>query len=586
MRFIRLPAFLLLLLVFSYNPFYPQYSCASESFFDSNEADYIVVGIGTAGGLMAKKLSDSRKTSVIAIHNGENLTNDPLIKFSKNVVFTVPAILLGQPLPFDPSILPPSLRKELLDLLAKQAPLFPPLYITGQTTPQTFANDRNILWGIAIPEGGASSVNAGAFCKGTRELYAKWEEIAGPNWSVERIFHTYKRLERYHGKTHNSASHGHHGPLKVRMIPHPSLVSKKFTKAIIKATGYPYVVDYNDPNTPIGVSSHMQLTQRGHGGKYRVSSATAFLDDDVMTPDGFGVNGRKLRVHFNSTALRTIWDGDRAIGVEYFQNNKVKRVFAKKGVVVCAGLFSSPFLLHSGIGPQSQLQSLGIPVVVNNPNVGQGLADQPHIITLFSSRVEDAPENSNTIFAEIAWLPAPVGDDKTSRQIRIATVDTIPGLTLALVDLCQPKSRGSVSISSANPLVPPVIDLGALSNPDDLVLYRQAFAIYVKAINKQIHKIDPQYELIFPDPAILDDPVLLTEFIKDEIGCNQHFQSHCRMAPQDQGGVVDSRGRVYGTKNLFVADDSIVPLCMDGSPMASAYLIAENVARMLVEDDD
>lgn len=561
---------------------YPMKALVSDDHFDSSHADYVIVGVGTAGGLMARQLSNDKKTSVIALHNGENLTNTALIKYSKNVVFTVPAMLLGEPLPFNPTILPPSLEKEFLAFLAQQVPLTSPLYITGLTIPQVFADDQEILWGIALPEGGASSINAGAFCKGTRELFAQWEAIAGPEWSVERIFKTYKRIERYHGKTHNSASHGHDGPLNVRQNPHPSCVAKKFTAAVIKATGFPFVLDYNDPNTPIGVSSNMQFTQRGHNGKYRVSSATAFLNKKVMTPDGHGVHGRKLRVHFNSTALRTIWEGNKAIGVEYLQNGQVKQVFARKGVVVCAGLFSSPFLLHSGIGPQSTLTSLNIPVIFDNQYVGQGLTDQPHIVTLFTSNPNDSPENSNSLFAQISWLPAP-GGDPTIRQVRISTVDRIPGLTLALVDLDQAKSRGSVSINSSNPLDPPVIDLGVLSNSDDLALYQQAFSVYLKAINEEIQKIDPQYELIFPDPAILDDPLLLTQFIQEEVGCNQHFQSHCRMAPLDQGGVVDSTGHVYGVQNLIVADNSVNPFGTDGSPMATGYLVAANIARMLLQ---
>ena len=105
----------------------------------------------------------------------------------------------------------------------------------------------------------------------------------------------------------------------------------------------------------------------------------------------------------------------------------------------------------------------------------------------------------------------------------------------------------------------------------------------MKGINQALQAIDPLYQLIFPSPAILDDPVAVANYCQAIVGCNQHFQSHCRMAPFSQGGVVDSTGRVYGVNNLFVADDSVVPLCMDGSPMASAYLIAANIADMLIQ---
>lgn len=529
--------------------------CHHHSRNDTTQADYVIVGVGTAGAVLAKELSDDRKTSVIALQIGENLTQDPLIKFSDNALFTVLSGLIG-----------------------------PPLYQNGLGIPQVDADNRELLWMLATPEGGASSINAGAYCRGTNQVYSQWEAIAGPEWSVNRILATYKKLEDYNGQTPKSNhTRGHHGPIDVRQVQDPTDVSLTFTQAAINATGLPFVLDYNDPKTPVGVSSQWQYTQSGPDGELRVSSATAFLNKKVMTPDGHGVNGRKLLVIFESTALRTIWEGNTAIGVEYINNGEVKQVFAKKGVIVSAGLYSSPFLLHSGVGPASLLQSLGIPVVFNNPNVGQGLADQPRVVTLFTSNPLDTPlESSPGIFAQVSWLPDPVpGADPTKREIRIATINPIPGITAALVDLCQPRSRGSVSINSPNPLDPPVINQGEFTNSEDLQLYVHAFQNYVQNINLALQAIDPFYQLVFPDPAILNDPDLIRAFVKDQVGSNQHFQSHCRMAPIEQGGVVDSTGHVYGVQNLIVADNSIVPQNMDGSPMASAYLIGANIARLL-----
>lgn len=523
----------------------------------SSKADYVIVGVGTAGAVLAKRLTDDKKTSVIALHIGENETENPLIKFSRNAGITVIDGLIG-----------------------------PPFYQNGVTVPQPEANNRALNWAIALPEGGASSINAGAYCRGTNQVYAQWEEIAGPNWSVNRILEIYKQLETYHGETNNPGARGFHGPIDVRQVPDPTQVALKFTEAVIDATGYPFVLDYNDPNTPIGVSSQFQYTQNGPDGKLRVSSATAFLNETVMTPDGRGVKGRKLRVLFDRTALRTIWEGNKAVGVEYLQNGKIKQVYAKKGVIVCCGLKSSFFLLHSGVGPRSLLESFNIPVVYDNPNVGQGLADQPSVRMIFTSNPDDTPLfKFNGLFAQIAWLPAP-GGDPSKRELRLATVNPIPGFTLALLDLCQPRSRGSVSINSSDPLADPVINLGSLTNSEDLALFQEGLQIYLKNINKAFKTIDPSYQLLFPDPAILDDPALVQEFIRENISCNEHFQSHCLMAPLEQGGVVDSTGHVYGVKNLIVADDSVVPLCMDGSPMASAYLIAANIAELLIQHGD
>jgi len=544
--------------------------------FANDRADYVVVGVGSAGGLMAKRLSDDKKTSVIALHTGKNYTESFIIKYAKNTAFSVLSVLLGLPVDLTPFNLPPKIKEELEEFLA----IFnaDTLYETGVSIPQPFADGRQILWAIPRPLAGGTAVNAGAYCRGTNQLYSEWEATAGPEWSVPIILTTYKQLEKYHGETINQAIRGYSGPLEVRQDK-PSKLSQVFTAAEIQATGTPFVLDYNDPATPIGVSSQFQLTRKGHDSFYRVSSATAFLDE-VMHSDGTGKQKRKLKVLFESTALRTIWDGNKAIGVEYSEKGIFKRVYANKGVIVCAGLRSSPFLLQSGVGPAALLNSLNIPVIYDNPNVGQNLADQPNTVMMFSSNPADSNAESNGVFSNIAWLPA-VGGDPGSRQVRISTVDIIPGITVGILDLCQPKSRGTVSISSNNPLDPPVINLGVLSNSDDLTTFVNAYMVYVKGINEALKKIDPLYGLIYPDPAILDDPTLVENFVRGAVGSNLHFQSHCRMAPLDEGGVVDSHGRVYGVENLIIADNSINPQDMDGSPMATAYLVAANIARLL-----
>lgn len=576
MTFFKKMIFCVTLASISHNPLQ-----AKNSDIPDDRADYVIVGVGSAGGLLAKQLTDDKRTSVIALHVGQNFTNSFIVKYAKNTVFSVLSVLLGSPLPFDTSLLnlPPDTKVELDAFLKLTEDAARPLYETGVSTPQVNADNRQILWAIPLPLAGGTSINAGAWCRGTNQLFSQWESIAGPEWSVNTILGIYKKLEHYHGKTNNPKARGYNGPLSVRQDP-PSKLAKVFTKAVIAATGTPFVLDYNDPKTPIGVSSQFQLTRHGHNSFYRVSSATAFLNHHVMKSDGTGVNGRKLKVLFESIGLRTIWDGNKAIGVEYAQNGVVKQVYANKGVIVCAGLRSSPFLLHSGIGPAGLLTSLGIPVVYDNPNVGQGLADQQNTVLIFSSNPKDSNTDGNGIFSQISWLPAP-GGDPTSRQIRFSTVDVIPGVTAAILDLCQPLSRGSVSINSNDPLAPPVIDMGIFSNPSDLALFVSAYSIYVKNINIQLQKIDPLYRLIYPDPSILDDPIILTAFIKEAVGSNLHFQSHCRMAPLSQGGVVDSTGRVYGVQRLIVADNSINPQDMDGSPMATAYLVAANVARLL-----
>jgi choline dehydrogenase-like flavoprotein len=545
--------------------------------------DYIVVGAGTAGAVIAKQLSNDLNSSVIALHNGPNLDNNPLIRLSKYAAITVLMGLIG-----------------------------PPLYAISYTIAQPFADDQKLSWVYALPLGGASSVNAGAWCRGTDQVYEQWEALAGPNWSVQRILDTYIALENYHGVTPNPAARGFNGPLPIRQEAHPSQVSLVFSQAMMQATGLPNVVDYNDPDTPIGVSTRLQYTQSGVGGVIRASSGITFLNPSVMNTNGSGVNGRKLQVIFNATANDIIWQGNKAVGVRFVLDGKTYKLYASKGIIVSAGIKSSSILMRSGIGPAELLHSLKIPVVYNNPNVGQGLSDQPHIILIYTSNPHDSLAGTsnnlgkliaamgkhelgrkllkkigediilrNGLFAQIAWLPAPHGDP-TIRALRFATINPVPGITVGLFDLVQPESRGYIAINSRDPFIEPTMNLGILSNPEDLDLYIEGFQTYIKDMNEQLALIDPEYQMIFPDPDVLNNLQELTDFIRHEVGTNMHFQSHCKMAPQNQGGVVDETGHVYGVKNLLVADDSIVPLGMDGSPMASAYLIAANVVNLLL----
>lgn len=188
----------LLLILSGFNLFF------ANSLICSVTVDYIVVGVGNSGAVVAKILSDDKKTSVIALHNGKNLNQDPIVKLSKNAVFTVPSAIIG-----------------------------PPLFENGETVPQPFVNDREILWAIALPEGGASSINASAFARGTNQAYSKWEAIGGSPWSVKHILKIFKKIETYHGNTTDPLNRGYCGPLSVRQVLPPKAVSTKFAEAVI-----------------------------------------------------------------------------------------------------------------------------------------------------------------------------------------------------------------------------------------------------------------------------------------------------------------------------------------------------------------
>ena len=548
--------------------------------------DYLIIGAGTAGSVLARKLSDNSTTRVVALHNGPNLNQNSLITLSSNSIVAVLNALIGAP-----------------------------LYFIGVSIPQPDADNRTFSWVYALPFGGASAVNANGYARGTTQMYAQWEAINGPNWSTTRILNTFKELENYTGLIITPDARGTSGLLPVWQQPTVARMSSNAFLPALQAAlpGIPTVVDYNDPTVSNCIDPRPQYTQMGASAELRASSAIAFLNNTVIDNNGNGVNGRQLRVIFNATANNIIWQGNTAVGVTYYENGVLKKLYAAKGVIVTAGIKSSAFLMRSGVGPASLLNSLKIPVIYNNPNVGQNLKDQFHILFIYQTNPADSPLNpliaiatsilnalaettvgqqllfyignsvaaQNSLFFQTAWLPVVGGSAADPRAFRFAAINPIPGYAVVLFDLLQPASSGSIVINSTNPFVEPTMDMGIFTNPDDLDNMSNALKVYIKNFTDQIALIDSQYQMVYPDPSILSDDIQLRNFIKSTVGTDMHFQGHCKMAPLNAGGVVDSTGHVYGTKNLIVADDSIAPVAMDGAPMASAYLIAANIANLI-----
>ncbi|MEH7121379.1 GMC family oxidoreductase, partial [Neobacillus vireti] len=373
----------------------------------------------------------------------------------------------------------------------------------------------------------------------------------------------------------------------IRQAPdQPPKVTEKLVQALEQATGFKRILDYNDPRTPLGPFSRWQLFQKNNG--FRESSSTAFLSPDIMTSDGQGVNGRKLMVLYESTALRILFRDGIAIGIEFLTEGKTVKAFARKKVILSAGINSAHLLLLSGIGPESDLKEAGIPVVFDNPNVGQYLTNHTLNYAVFSMNPKDLSELSKDPFALYtggAFLPNPLdGNHSQHRGVQLIGSVSEGKFILAILYL-QPKSRGSIQIQNNDPLKIVLADEGFLENRDDLEAIKKIYRTYVKKTAKRLAKIDPNYRLIEPSIETLDDDEKLEEFIKENFDHNHHQQSALRMAPLQQGGVVDRFGRVYGVNNLLVADASIIPFTVDGNTSAAAYLIGYTIAKHLTEEE-
>src|SRR4051812_33954754 len=270
----------------------------------NNIFDYIVVGSGPAGAVIAKTLTDDKKTSVLVLEAGDNNDNDVPIKDSSYA---------------------PKLEENY----------FPQYFWQGEGVPQEGVNEKSFEWTTGRLSGGGSSINGEQYVRPTSGVLREWERLLGSMWSPRQAIQNFKMLEDFHGETNDPEFHGFNGRLNIRQAPDiPPRVTEKFVQAMELATGFKRIVDYNDPRTPLGPFTQWQLFQKMNG--LRESSSTAFLSSDIMTSEGYGVNGRKLRVLYESTALRVLFKDRTANGIEFLVAGKKVKAFARKKVIISA----------------------------------------------------------------------------------------------------------------------------------------------------------------------------------------------------------------------------------------------------------
>lgn len=528
--------------------------------------DYIVVGTGPAGSVVTKKLSDGNKHTVLTLEAGSNASTNQLVRDSK---FAIPILLYEQ--------------------------FAPQFYIPGHGVPQTDVANRTFPWTGGRVLGGGSSVNNQQYVRPSAAVMGEWEKRLGPIWSPEAETRRFKELENYNGWTTNPSARGSEGRLDIRQIQvNPTNVARKFVSAISQATNLPEILDYNDPNTPIGPFLRYQLYQNPNG--IRASADSAFLSSDIITPEGIGVNGRRLTVSFNSTVTRIIFEQNKAVGIEFLKNGVSYHAYARKKVVLSAGISSVPILMQSGIGDANLLEKYKIPVVVHNPNVGQHYADHPAVVATFNINPNDhvsPTDDPNSLYAGGAFLPDPTpGSDPNRRGIQLfAQAQPLTGdretkhmMTVGAIML-QPKSRGNAVIQNKDPLKITLGNQGYLTDSVDLATFMYTYKVYIKGIAERLAAIDPSYQLVSPSLDIINDDAKLAQFIRDNMGHGFHPQSMNRMDTNPAHGVVNAKGHVHGTENLVIADDTIIPFTVDGNTSAPAFMIGAAIAEEILKDD-
>lgn len=454
-------------------------------------------------------------------------------------------------------------------------------------------NGRTSDWTTGLGLGGGASINGLYYGRGSDAVYSRWESVSGSsNWSLDNILATFKALENYQGLTTTPDARGTNGALSVLQTPTVSQITANVLLPASQAAfpGIPTVQDYNDPSVENCIDPRAQWFIDPSGTE-RASSATAYLNGTVMTPGGQGVNGHKLFLLFDAVAVKIVFNKHGvAKKVIYVKDGQCFEARAKKGVVLASGINSSKLLQLSGIGPAAVLDNAGIKPVFINENVGKHLQNHPlmFVTLLANPNTNGVPPGAPYAFTiHNVYLPVVGGNASDPRMLQIL-FEYIPatGQTPAVIamgfELLNPVSEGSVNIQSDNSFQIAAADDGFYQSPPDLEDMKNAVKVYIRDMLTQLAPIDPPYYQPIPtDPinlVILSgyNDAVVEQYVRNNTNLSldvHHFTSHCKMAPLSEGGVVDGDTRVYGTRNVFVADNSICPVIPDINTAAAAMMI-------------
>lgn len=499
--------------------------------------DYIVIGAGSAGCVVANRLTEHPETTVLLIEAG-NPDTKPEIQ-----------------IPVECTNLPGT-----------------EVDWGYFSEPEPYLNDRQIFCPRGKVLGGSSAINFLLYIRGNLHDYDHWQSLGNPSWSYQDVLPYFKKSE--HQQRGDSQYHGVDGELSVTDVIAPAAISERFVDAAV-ALGYDRNPDFNGVQQE-GVGPFQFTVKDGK----RHSAAAAFLLPILQRPNSTTTTG--------ALATRLLFEGTRTVGVEYLHEGTLHQVKVNQEVIVSAGAFDSPKLLMlSGIGDAEQLQALGISVVVDLPGVGQNLQDHIVVAVPYEATQDLHTATTSNGIAETGLFLHSEGNQEVAPDLELIFGPILwapPGYPnsglgfTGLVVLTHPQNIGSVSLRSPNPQDAPMIRLNYLQSQSDV----QKLVDAIKLM-RQLFQTSAFDEFrgreVAPGADVTNDEALVA-YIRETCGTVFHPIGTCKMGT-DPMAVVDPELRVHGVQGLRVVDASIMPTLITGHTNAPTIMVGEKAAHLI-----
>ncbi len=518
--------------------------------------DYVIVGAGSAGCVLANRLSEDPSVRVLLLEAGGS---------DRSLNIKIPAAF------------------------AKQ--FHTKLDWDFATEPEPHVDGRSLYIPRGKALGGSSSMNAMLYVRGRPLDYDSWEAQGAPGWGYRDVLPYFRRSEdNVRGA---SEYHGAGGPLRVSEQRSPRPMNRRFLAAC-EAAGIPRIADYNGPEQD--GASMFQVTQ--FGGK-RFSAADAYLRPALSRPN--------LEVRTKATVLGVEFDGDRAVGVRLRKGRRdVEVARAGREVLLSAGAIGSPqLLLLSGIGPEQELRTAGVEARHDLPGVGGNLQDHPFVTIIWEVSDPQTLYGADSPKQLAEWLLRRSGKLSSTVAEAVAFTRTRGGLPAADIQLhmgaayyedhgaeeydghcaviaptlVSPKARGQIWLRSADPTAKPHIITNSLSEPDDVESLLAGMRLA-----REIAAQSPMSEIVLkelkPGSGVVEREELEAD-LRRRLMLIYHPVGTARMSDTHEIAVVDSKLRVHGLQGLRVIDASVMPTIVGGNTNAPTIMIAERAADFI-----